>query len=144
MSVVLLAFLIVTTLPALEYMEWKSETGSLLPETGRVTEIERTRCRGASAAHPNTCSYATIEYPLSAGTIGVLKPSLSIPSRYRVGDPIPLLVDPKNREHVLLVDRADKVFAFFGVPSIFAGAAFVVLLGVSRFVPANKHYRRGG
>jgi hypothetical protein len=134
MSIVLLAFLIVTIVPALEYMEWKNETRGLAPETGRVTKIEQRQCRAGSTTRRSTCKYATIEYPLSAEIIGVLTPSSPIPFHYQTNDRIPLLVDPTNREHVLLVDRNDKVFAFVGLPSIFAVSAFVILLAGSRFV----------
>jgi hypothetical protein len=141
MSIVLLAFLVVTAVPALEYMEWKNETSGLVPETGRIAKIDQRRCRSEASSRRKTCSYATIEYPLSAEIVGVLTPSSPIPADYRAGDRIPLLIDPKNRQHVLLVDRADKVFAFFGIPSIFAGAAFVILLALSRFVRDRKRHR---
>ena len=141
LSIVLLAFLVVTAVPALEYMEWKHETDGLVPETGRITEIAQRRCRTTATTRRQMCNYATIEYRLSPGIIGVLTPSSAIPSDYRVGDRIPLLIDPNNREHVLLVDRGDKVVAFLGVPSIFALVVFIMLLGASRFVRGRKRQR---
>lgn len=143
-SIVLLAFLVVTAVPVLEYMQWKQETAGLVRETGRVTRIAQKTCRAGRTTRSSTCNYATIEYPLSAEVIGVLTPSLSIPAHYRIGDRIPLLVDPHNREHVLLVDSSGKVFAFVGLPTIWAASAFVILLGVSRFVrPAGPHRAEG-
>lgn len=141
---ILSALLIIAVVPTREFLEWRQEINGLVPESGRVTHIERRRCRGGRPSRSNMCSYGTIEYPLSADTIGVLTPSSPIPSRYQTGDLIPLLVDPKNREHVLLVDRGDKLFAFFGIPSLFAVAAFVTLLAASRFVPSKKHHGREG
>ena len=56
----LLAFLMVTVVPILEYVQWKNEMRDLVPETGLVTRIHQVKCLAGSATRRSTCNFATV------------------------------------------------------------------------------------
>ena len=140
--IILLAALLIAV-PPLEYWQWQRDIAGLVPETGRITGIRKERCRVRASSRRSFCSYATIEYPISAMTIGVLEPHSAIRSRYQIGDSIALLVDPQNRQRAQVAERNGTLFGFLGVPSTFAMVALVVLLVASRFFRPNGRHRAG-
>jgi hypothetical protein len=90
MSIVLLAFLIVTVVPALEYVEWKNETKGLVLETGRVTKIDQRRCRSSASTRKQTCNYAR-EHVLLADRSEKVIAFLEVPSIFAAAAFVTLL-----------------------------------------------------
>jgi hypothetical protein len=124
--------------PVFEYREWKDDVGSLVPDTGRITQITPRRCRVQGVERRRMCHYARIAYPVTATALGTFAPDSAIALDYRIGDEIPILVDPKNRRHVRLGSRNATVFGFLRIESLLAVGAFVLAVLGAVFAGPGK------